>query len=46
MSDLEQQISALYEDCENGAADDIILGWNRALDKVMEIIKGGVVNYE
>lgn len=39
-----EQISALYEDCENGAEDDIVLGWNRAIDRVREIIKEGVVD--
>lgn len=39
--DKEKQITALYEDCENGAEDDVVLGWNRAIDKVREVIKAG-----
>ena len=34
-------ISTLYEDCENGAEDDVVLGWNRAIDKVAEVMKAG-----
>ncbi len=38
---IDKQISALYEDSENGAEDDAVLGWNRALDKIREIMKEG-----
>lgn len=44
LNSLDEQISALYEDIHNGAGDDVMLGWNRALDKVREIIKAGVVD--
>lgn len=44
LNNLDEQISALYEDCENGAEDDIVLGWNRAIDKVREVIKAGGVD--
>ena len=42
INNLDERISTLYEDCENGAADDVVLGWNKALDKVRELLKAGV----
>ena len=36
---LVDRIRALYEDCENGAEDDIVLGWNRAIDRVLQVIE-------
>jgi hypothetical protein len=41
IDDIEQQISTLYEDSQNGCEDDVVLGWNKALDKVREVIKAG-----
>ena len=42
INNLDERISTLYEDCMNGAADDVALGWNRAIDKVRELLKAGV----
>jgi hypothetical protein len=32
-------IKSKYEDIQNGAASDATLGWNRAIDMVLEILE-------
>ena len=41
IDDTQKHISALYKDCLNGTAGDDVLAWNKALDKVIEVIKAG-----
>ena len=36
---LISKVKELYKDSENGAADDETLGWDKALNKVIEILQ-------